>query len=437
MYRYRTFAAVFMKDDSVTMKPMSRVSDGLYDRLHVSSFVPTRDTVGEVLSPKFGPSAKWIEMKWQGHQPAVDSPSYAEVQLIGVDSKNKETVLRTFLPGQWNNDISDINAAAYPYLRLKMVTRNNRQAVPYQLDYWRLFYNPVADGALSALDKYVFQSPILITGKDNLHLELAYKNISKTWLEPASVRITIANRDGNQTVYDLNKLKGLNPADTAIIAFDLNTQAMNGRYYAYIQVNREQNPVEQNSFNNFTYIPFEVTSVLPVTLLDFTANPEKQAVRLDWKVTNEQEVSNYIAEHSASYSSNFIAIGSLPSKNLASANAAYTLLHQSPVEGANYYRIKTIYKNGKFEYSPVRQVSFSRLARVSIYPNPFSQQIFVSSPGTQKWLLEMFTAQGQKLMVKNGSGSMQVNTSNLPAGTYLVKLTTTEGISTMKFEKHR
>lgn len=435
MTTYRTFSAVFMKGDSVKLKPSSRVSAGLYDRLNTSYFVPTVDTTGDVLSPKFGPAKSWSQMHWKGHQPPVDSASDATVQLIGVDSKGKETVLKTYQPGAWDNNISDIDANLYPYLRLKLLTTNAKQASPYQLDYWRLFYEPVADGALSALDHYAFSAPLLVTGKDNLHIELAYKNIGQAYLDSTSVRVTIANRDGNQQVFDLRKLKPLNPADTAIIVFDLGTTALDGRYYAYIQVNREMNPAEQNSFNNFTYIPFEVSTVLPASLLSFTAKAEQTAVRLDWKVTNETEVANYMAEHSNAASAAFTAIGTAAASN-ANADAAYTLLHQSPDEGSNYYRIKTVYKSGKFEYSPVRQVFFSRQTQLSVYPNPFSQAIYVSAANNNSWLLEMYTAEGQRLLTRKGSGSSMVNTASLPAGTYMVRITGKQGTSTMKFSKH-
>lgn len=431
----RIFTFVFKKDDSASHKPASRLSAGLYDMLNNSYFVPTIDTTGEILSPKFGPAMNWREMHWQGHQQkGLDPESYAEVQLIGVDQNNKETVLKSYQPGEWDNDISDIQATQYPYLRLKLITRNNKIAIPYQLDYWRLFYDPIPDGALSALDHYVFNKPYLIGNIDDLKLELAFKNISDVPLDSCSVKVTIGDRDGNTTVYNLAKLKPINASDTAIVMFNLGTAGMNGKYYALVQVNKELHPLEQHSFNNFTYIPFEVATLLP-TQLDFTAGVENlSAARLNWVAINEYGVATYTLEHSSNNQS-FHAIGEWEAKNAGASAAAYTYLHQTPDRGVNYYRVKISYRSGKVEYSAVRQLTFDQQDIVMIYPNPFAESIKVTAVGGQNWYIELFDAQGKRLLNKQGSGGSTINTSLLPTGNYFIKLTYNNKVSTIKLQK--
>lgn len=437
MTRPRTFTFVFKKDDSATFKPLARLSAGLYDRLNNSYFIPTVDSIGEILSPKFGPAANWKEMHWKGHQPENISPgSYAQIQLIGIDKNDKETVLKTYQPGEWDNDISDVPAQQYPFLRLKLVTKNATTAIPYQLEFWRLFYDPAADGALSALDHYLFSKPVLLGTKDSLQIELAFKNISAVLLDSCSVKITLGDRDGNTTLFNLSKLKPLNPGDTAIITFNRSTGGMDGKYYAFIQVNKEQDPVEQHSFNNFTYIPFEVVTALPLMQLDFTANAEQSAARLNWKTTNEYDVATYTLEHNANNSS-FSSIGEWKGKNTGAALTPYTYLHQNPSPGINYYRIKITFQSGKIEYSEVRQVNFSKEATVLIYPNPFFERIAIASHGNQNWSIELFNAQGQRLLNKAGSGSTNINTQQLPAGSYLLKLTYNNTVTTMKLQKRK
>ncbi|MES2647547.1 MAG: C25 family cysteine peptidase [Bacteroidota bacterium] len=436
MNRYRTFSFVFKKDDSLTLKPLSRLSAGLFDRINTSYFVTTKDTIGEVISPVFGPSKQWKEMHWSGNQPAgINSMSYAEVQLIGIDKNKKETILKIFKPGEWVNDISMVDAQVYPFVRLKLKTSNQLKAVPYQLEYWRLFYEPVSDGALSARDHFVFEKSILSTGKDSLDFQIAFKNIGNVPLDSCSVTITIANREGLSTVYKLSKLRPLIAGDTAIVSFKKSTENMSGAYYALIQVNKEAVPVEQELFNNFAYLPFEVNTLLPVTLVDFTAKSENASVRLDWKVSNETDVATYTVEHSSSANSNFSNIGNLRAKNSGAANVPYQLLHQNPVEGANYYRLKITYQSGKIEYSPVRQINFSRSVIVSVYPNPFTEKISVSALGNQSWVIEMFNVQGQRILTRKGAGSSTINTQNLAAGTYLLKLTDNNSTTVLKLEK--
>jgi hypothetical protein len=436
MTRHRTFTFVFRKDDSATLKPLAKLSDGLYDRLNNSYFVPTVDSVGEILSPKFGPASNWKEMHWKGHQfEGIDPESYAAVQLIGVDKDNKEFVLKSYQPGEWDNDISDLSAQQYPFLRLKLLTKNAIKARPYQLEYWRLFYDPVPDGALSALDHYYFRKPILLHGKDSLKIELAFKNISGVPLDSCSVKITIGDRDGNTSVFNLNKRRPLAADDTAIIVFNKSSEGMDGKYYALIEVNKEQIPVEQHSFNNFTYIPFEVATALPLMQVDFTANAEQLAARLKWETANEYDVASYTLEHSTNNRSFSSIGGEWQGKNTGAVFTSYTHLHTNPSWGINYYRIKITYLSGKVEYTAIRQVNFAKNGTVIIYPNPFSERITVASPGNQSWLIELFNVQGQRLLNSKGSGSANINTQQLPPGNYFLKLTYNDKVTTMKLEK--
>ncbi|RYZ15272.1 MAG: hypothetical protein EOP49_53270, partial [Sphingobacteriales bacterium] len=88
---HRLFAAGFLGIDSVTtprcwfliykkndlgFTPVYKISDGLNDRIVASVKTPTRDTLGFISSPQFGPAKEWKQLIWRGEgleTPVVDN----------------------------------------------------------------------------------------------------------------------------------------------------------------------------------------------------------------------------------------------------------------------------------------------------------------------------------------------------------------------------
>lgn len=435
MNKPRTFVFIFRKDDSVHFQPVYKLSDGLYDKINVNAYIPTLDTSGQILSPVFGPAKEWKELQWKGHELQETLSSQNQLQLIGIDKNGKESILKSYLPAEWVNNISDISATQYPWLRLRLVTKNVEKAIPYQLDYWRLFYTPVPDGALSAADYYAMEKPLLVAKRDTLKIKLAFKNISNTLLDSTSVKVRVGDKAGAETTYILSKLKKLSPGDTSIISFSHPTEGMDGSYYAHISVNEELSPMEQHSFNNVAYIPFEVVSTLPISLVDFTATAEQNTVRVGWNTSFESEITTYSLEFGTS-NANLKTIATFNATNNGAANTVYTWLHQKPVAGINYYRLKITHKSGNVEFSPIRQVIFGNGPVITIYPNPFNDKIHVVPAGSnQNIQVELININGQRMVTKKCAGPCTIGTQHLPAGIYTIKIENNGTKKTMQFEK--
>ena len=56
----------------------------------------------------------------------------------------------------------------------------------------------------------------------------------------------------------------------------------------------------------------------------------------------------------------------------------YNFQDRHPVEGANYYRLKMVDKQGHFTYSNLVLVNFS-LAIIQLYPNPAKHQVYLEN----------------------------------------------------------
>lgn len=249
--------------------PLYKVSQGLYDKIFVTATPETPGTSGSVNSPAFGPAKSWQKMVWLGHPvEASGTPDEATLDIYGITTSNTSVLLKTVNPSEWDNDISDISAAQYPRLKLKLNTLDSINHSPYQLDYWRLIYQPVPEGAIAP--------NIYLIGKDTVdygeqaQFAVAFKNISKTAFDSLQLKfiLTDANNVPHQLAFDTTK--ALIAGDTVIFRFTINTTNYPGANVLYIDFNPDNAQPEQYHVNNVMYKPFYVRYDKTNPLLDVT-----------------------------------------------------------------------------------------------------------------------------------------------------------------------
>lgn len=168
----------------------------------------------------------------------------------------------------------------------------------------------------------------------------------------------------------------------------------------------------------------DLSTVLPVTLVDFKANKQDKTVLLRWVTTDEVNSQKYDVERSFD-GTNFYRIGSVPSNNSMGTNN-YSLIDNNPVEGWNYYRLKMIDKDGSFEYSSVQSVNFSGTDGIFVMaPNPSKEFTIIQfKTPVKKAEIILFDVNGRQIIRDNINGtgftSYKLNTVGLPGGTYAV-----------------
>jgi hypothetical protein len=174
--------------------------------------------------------------------------------------------------------------------------------------------------------------------------------------------------------------------------------------------------------------------VIPVKWLDFTATLKNRQSYLEWKVTNEINVSHYEVE----YSVDDISFEKLYSVAVSTASAfdkTYNKIHPLPLPGNNYYRIKQVDYDGRSSYSKTINVKLEKGNFVSVNPNPASDHVTVLS-GYPISLLQLYNATGQLVKTEKPlSGKYDLNISSLPAGTYSLRIETNKEWITKKIIK--
>ncbi|HXU28107.1 MAG TPA: T9SS type A sorting domain-containing protein, partial [Bacteroidia bacterium] len=83
----------------------------------------------------------------------------------------------------------------------------------------------------------------------------------------------------------------------------------------------------------------------------------------------------------------------------------------------------------------IKQIAGSN--KVSIYPNPATNALHISfASAVNKASVKIFSVIGTEVLSANATGSdLSVDISNLAAGTYMVQITTDNGVETKKIVK--
>jgi hypothetical protein len=167
-----------------------------------------------------------------------------------------------------NFDISAISAVDYPYVRLKMRNVDSINLSPFQLDYWRVSYVPVPEGAI-APNLYFISRDTLEIG-DVLKFGVAFKNISKVPFDSIAVKVIVLDRKNVSTQLSLPKQKPLISGDTVMVKFDLDTKSYPEMNTLLVDINPDNDQPEQFHYNNFLYRNFYVKPDKINPLLDVT-----------------------------------------------------------------------------------------------------------------------------------------------------------------------
>ncbi len=270
-YKVRPWALVYKKNDP-SFTPRWLVGNDSAHRPTMSIDIPITDTVAYLTSPVFGPARAWKQLIWRGTGDAIGDT--ATVDLIGVRSNGTEQTLFTGLTtAQQNVNVSSINAAEYPFVKLKLRTADRRNLTPYQLRYWRLTYDPVPEGAI-APNLFLSAKDTVEVGEP-LDYKIAFKNISDAPFDSLKIKMVITDRNNVPHIIPLSKRRPLltsssAPADTLHIGALVNTTTLAGNNMLFLEANPDNDQLEQHHFNNFAYRSLYVRPDSLDPLLDVT-----------------------------------------------------------------------------------------------------------------------------------------------------------------------
>jgi hypothetical protein len=189
--------------------------------------------------------------------------------------------------------------------------------------------------------------------------------------------------------------------------------------------------VDGNAGINSTFDVFGGTGVLPITLLNFDAKYIENKVIINWATMTETN-NNFFAIERSSDGFNFEIIATIKGAGNSTSTIKYQTIDHNPLSGINYYRLKQVDFDGKYQDSKIISVkTFFSENTLTVYPNPVTQNEFnISLSGLQpqeKVLVVLTDILGNEVYSKvnfsdeDGSFVDVVTTEpKLPSGIYLV-----------------
>lgn len=189
--------------------------------------------------------------------------------------------------------------------------------------------------------------------------------------------------------------------------------------------------VSISSLSSFSpWVISSQSAPLPVELLNFEATPSGEVVNLNWSTASEINNELFEVERSAD-GETWEKITEVPGSGNSRVIRHYSAVDNQPLSGANYYRLKQIDIDGAFEYSDVVMANIALPTEVQIVPNPVKGMAFAtfSAESSGQYTISIYNTAGQQVlstqgMYVKGQNNVQVNTHDLGAGMYIVKLLT-------------
>lgn len=216
----------------------------------------------------------------------------------------------------------------------------------------------------------------------------------------------------NAADYSLESRASNESGDWTVIVEDAASVATSG----------SKNLVFNVTGGSFSQIMPTFGNVLPVEMTVFTANLKGNQVYLDWQTASEENNVGFNIEKSTD-GRNWEMIGFVKGAGTTLEIQNYQFIDENPISGVNYYRLKQMDIDDKFEYSEIRSVAYGKTDAIAIYPNPTASTLTVDL-GTNKGTIQVFDLTGRLVIATlNNNNSIQtIDFSNLQNGVYLLQI---------------
>lgn len=250
-------------------------------------------------------------------------------------------------------------------------------------------------------------------------------------MNPCNAIVGTSGVDNNKNV-DAVADAGLNPTDKIggfifiVYSEDIAPSAAPGA-----------NTSTSSAFSS-TITGFTIAAPLPVELTSFTAKSTGEDVTLYWNTASELDNDFFSVEHSFD-GINFEKIGKVKGAGESTSSQNYKFTHLEPNVGLNYYRIKQVDFDGKYESSDIVFVKFKKEEQLNIYPTTTKTKINVTLPENGKDIsYTIFNYTGQVIQsgeFENNTLTGEVNVETIPVGYYFIQIKNKSFTETFRFCK--
>ena len=191
--------------------------------------------------------------------------------------------------------------------------------------------------------------------------------------------------------------------------------------------------------DRFMIVFSQPTGALSVTFTSVKAYSQSSNINVEWKVDNESNINQYIVEKSIN-GIQFTSVASLQAISNNGGSASYAISDTKPVEGYNYYRIKSVDLNGTTAITNIVKVLMGEIGQeITVYPNPVINgkiNLVLNNQPAGKYNIRIFNKAGQVIKEcliqhSQGNSTEAIQLDNyIPHGIYHLEVNKPDGTQT-------
>ena len=185
----------------------------------------------------------------------------------------------------------------------------------------------------------------------------------------------------------------------------------------------DYNPaVVTNTTENLMVYELPNTDLLPIELLYFEGSSQSHGNLLSWATAAEFNNDHFVLWRSEN-GMDFKPIAQVAAQNTGNSHTTqnYQYTDQYVQQGKVYYRLQSVDKDGKAQYS--HWISMERKGIMSCYPNPATNTLTIQQPTAQTAAYTLYNTLGK--VVSSGTFDTQTHTiavTHLPVGMYYLQV---------------
>ncbi|MFT6921138.1 MAG: hypothetical protein ACJA1C_000132 [Crocinitomicaceae bacterium] len=164
---------------------------------------------------------------------------------------------------------------------------------------------------------------------------------------------------------------------------------------------------------------------LPVELAVFEPTCDDGKIKLDWETTTEHNNDYFIIERSGD-NVLFETVTTVKGKGNSLARSSYSWVDENPLRETAYYRLSQMDYDGKSETFPARSINCQAEENVELFPNPFENQLQLTS--MHDGVIYLMDLTGKVVFehsIRTGNNSLDV--SEIESAVYLAKIVLVNG----------
>ena len=167
-----------------------------------------------------------------------------------------------------------------------------------------------------------------------------------------------------------------------------------------------------------------VTAVLPVELVRFNATSKDKHILLEWQTASELNNEGFEIQKSKD-GIVWDKLEFVEGKGTTSILNTYACIDNSPTQGPNYYRLKQMDFDRKFEYSKTISVVFNRQNEIIIFPNPVDDQLIIEANISEEVNIQIYNTLGKEVYqnIQFMDRQLVIDVSTIKIGNYYLKIT--------------